>query len=134
MLARASLWSTIDCTADCAVISMRSSRTFCVMLRRSADLSDIPRPQTYETVDRQELDPFEQGCSLISVSFAEDPNVYYAVGSAHVVADEPEPTKVQLPNQFPRSAVELGCCLGHWRASMYPQSSIADVVKRPNLC
>ncbi len=48
-------------------------------------------------MDRQELDPFEQGCSLISVSFADDPNVYYAVGSAHVVADEPEPTKVLLP-------------------------------------
>ena len=50
--------------------------------------------QTYETVDRLELDAFEQGCSLISVSFADDPNAYYAMGSAHVIADEPEPSKV----------------------------------------
>ena len=56
--------------------------------------------QTYETVDRLELDAFEQGCSLISVSFADDPNAYYAMGSAQVIADEPEPSKVRAILSF----------------------------------
>jgi len=64
--------------------------------------------QTYETVDRLELDAFEQGCSLISVSFADDPNAYYAMGSAQVIADEPEPSKVQISLQMLRTQSCLG--------------------------
>ena len=47
-------------------------------------------------MDRKPLEAYEQGCSLISLSFAEDPNVYYAVGCAIALPDEPEPTKVLL--------------------------------------
>ena len=63
--------------------------------------------QTYETVDRVELDAYEQGCSLISVSFADDPNAYYAMGSAQVIADEPEPSKVQPILQPPSTLLQL---------------------------
>ena len=50
--------------------------------------------QTYETVDRQPMEAYEQGCSLISLSFADDPSEYYVVGTAYALPDEPEPSKV----------------------------------------
>ena len=49
--------------------------------------------QTYETVDRFQLDPNELACSICSTSFADDPGVYYAVGTALTEPEESEPNK-----------------------------------------
>ncbi len=37
-----------------------------------------------------------QGASLISGSFADDPAVYYILGTAYAYPDEPEPTKGRI--------------------------------------
>lgn len=52
--------------------------------------------QTMEQVDRFELDLTEAVCSMCTVTFAEDPQVYFAVGTAYVLDEEPEPSKVWL--------------------------------------
>lgn len=46
-----------------------------------------------------QLDATELGCSLASMSFADDPAVYYVVGTALAHPEESEPSKV-----VPRSA------------------------------
>lgn len=45
-------------------------------------------------MDRHPLEAYEQGLSIISVSFADDANVYFAVGAAITLPDEVEPSKV----------------------------------------
>ena len=50
--------------------------------------------QTFETLDRHVLGGCELACSISSISFANDPAVYYVVGTAVAVPEEPEPTKV----------------------------------------
>lgn len=52
--------------------------------------------QTFEFVSTYPLDQFECGCSVLSCSFSDDTNVYYCVGTAYVMPEENEPTKVSL--------------------------------------
>lgn len=47
-----------------------------------------------EQVDSLQLDSQEAACSICTVTFAEDPNEYFAVGTAFVLPDESEPTRV----------------------------------------
>ena len=49
--------------------------------------------QTMEQVDSFRLDSLEAACSMCTVSFADDPTEYFAVGTAYVLPEEPEPTK-----------------------------------------
>lgn len=50
--------------------------------------------QTFEVNDQYSLDRAETCCSLCTVAFADDGNDYFAVGTAYVIADESEPSKV----------------------------------------
>lgn len=50
--------------------------------------------QTFEFVSTYALDQYEYGCSILSCSFSDDSNVYYCVGTAYVMPEENEPTKV----------------------------------------
>lgn len=50
--------------------------------------------QTFEFISTYPLDTFEYGCSILSCSFSDDSNVYYCVGTAYVLPEENEPTKV----------------------------------------
>lgn len=50
--------------------------------------------QSFEFISTYQLDPFEYGCSMLSCSFSDDINVYYCVGTAYVLPEENEPTKV----------------------------------------
>lgn len=52
--------------------------------------------QTFEFISTYPLDTFEYGCSILSCSFSDDNNVYYCVGTAYVLPEENEPTKVML--------------------------------------
>lgn len=52
--------------------------------------------QTYETLDRIEMDEAEKACSICSVSFENDPEVYYCVGTAHCTSMETEPTSGRI--------------------------------------
>ena len=87
-------FQTLVCTRSVSIRSRHGTHAY-TAAHLACSLEIALPSQTYETVDRVELDAFEQGCSLISVSFADDPNAYYAMGSAQVIADEPEPSKVQ---------------------------------------
>ena len=53
--------------------------------------------QTFETMDQFSLDPSEVGCSLCTISFADDQAEYFVVGTAYVLPEEAEPTKARLP-------------------------------------
>ena len=57
--------------------------------------------QTYETVDRYQLDPNELACSICSTSFADDPAVYYVVGTALTEPEESEPNKASCRDWGP---------------------------------
>lgn len=50
--------------------------------------------QTFEFLSTHPLDQYECGCSMISCSFSDDNNFYYCVGTAYVLPEENEPTKV----------------------------------------
>lgn len=50
--------------------------------------------QTFEFISSYSLDQFEYGCSILSCSFTDDSNVYYCVGTAYVMPEENEPSKV----------------------------------------
>lgn len=51
--------------------------------------------QTFETLDRFTLDPFEMACSLLSTSLGNDAQrVFYIVGTAMVRPEERESEKV----------------------------------------
>mmetsp|Transcript_63382 Transcript_63382/g.200458 ORF Transcript_63382/g.200458 Transcript_63382/m.200458 type:complete len:1099 (-) Transcript_63382:192-3488(-) len=49
--------------------------------------------QTFETLDRHELQPFEHGCAIASMSFADDPGSFLVVGTAFAMPEEVEPTR-----------------------------------------
>lgn len=51
---------------------------------------------TMDTLHRFECEKYEMACSLASMTFADDNNAYYLLGTAYVLPDEPEPTKVCL--------------------------------------
>lgn len=56
--------------------------------------------QTFDFISTYPLDQFEWGCSILSCSFSDDSNVYYCVGTAYVMPEENEPTKVtHIPPQ-----------------------------------
>ena len=50
--------------------------------------------QTFEFLSTHPLDQYECGCSMISCSFSDDNNFYYCVGTAYVLPEENEPSKV----------------------------------------
>ncbi|KAJ0084049.1 hypothetical protein Patl1_30303 [Pistacia atlantica] len=50
--------------------------------------------QTFEFISTYPLDTFEYGCSILSCSFSDNSNVYYCVGTAYVLREENEPTKL----------------------------------------
>lgn len=50
--------------------------------------------QSFEFMSTYPLDAFEYACSILSCSFTDDKNVYYCVGTAYVLPEENEPTKV----------------------------------------
>jgi hypothetical protein len=67
--------------------------------------------QTFETLDRFQLDSMEVCCSISSMSFADDPTIYYVVGSAISIPEEPEPTKVSsLPLVAPLLSIAYALC------------------------
>lgn len=51
--------------------------------------------QSFDLITYYQLDAFEYGCSILSCSFSDDSNVYYCVGTAYVLPEENEPTKVR---------------------------------------
>jgi DNA damage-binding protein 1 len=52
--------------------------------------------QTFEFISTYQLDTFEYACSILSCSFSDDSNVYYCAGTAYVLPEVNEPTKVVL--------------------------------------
>lgn len=62
----------------------------------SVDAVRLLDSQTYETLDRVELEADEKGCSLCSISFENDPETYYVVGTAHSIPNETEPTSGRI--------------------------------------
>lgn len=50
--------------------------------------------QSFDIISTYGLDAYEYACSVLSCSFAEDSNVYYCIGTAYVLPEENEPTKV----------------------------------------
>jgi len=52
--------------------------------------------QTFEINSSFALDPYENGCSIITCSFSDDPNVYYCVGTAYALPEESEPSKGRI--------------------------------------
>jgi DNA damage-binding protein 1 len=50
--------------------------------------------QTFEIMSSYELRSYEEACSIISCSFSCDVNVYYCVGTAFVLPEDSEPSKV----------------------------------------
>lgn len=62
----------------------------------SIDAVRLLDSQTYETLDRLELEADEKAMSVCSVSFENDPEPYYVVGTAHAVSTESEPTSGRI--------------------------------------
>ncbi|GMH41385.1 hypothetical protein BSKO_09295 [Bryopsis sp. KO-2023] len=52
--------------------------------------------ETFEVMDTLPLDTNEEGLSILSTSFANDPNVYFVVGTAYVVPSEEDPTRGRI--------------------------------------
>ena len=52
--------------------------------------------QTFDFISTYPLDQYEYGCSILSCSFSDDCNVYYCVGTAYVMPEENEPSKVRF--------------------------------------
>lgn len=68
--------------------------------------------QTFEFISTYPLDTFEYGCSILSCSFSDDSNVYYCVGTAYVLPEENEPTKVKchISTYIHTCIYALVCC------------------------
>jgi hypothetical protein len=56
--------------------------------------------QTFEIISSFALDPYENGCSIITCSFTDDFNAYYCVGTAYALPEESEPSKVCFISYF----------------------------------
>ncbi|CAK9232974.1 unnamed protein product [Sphagnum jensenii] len=52
--------------------------------------------QTFEIISSFALDPYENGCSIITCSFTDDFNSYYCVGTAYALPEESEPSKGRI--------------------------------------
>lgn len=85
------------------ICHQEQSRTFGIICLKynqtSAEESEVHYvrlldDQTFECVSSCQLDAYEHACSIISCSFSDDNNVYYCVGTAYVLPEESEPTKV----------------------------------------
>lgn len=61
-----------------------------------ADYVRLISDQTFETLARHRMDPYEMCCSIASMSMADDPQVYYVVGTAYAKPDEEEPTQGRI--------------------------------------
>ncbi|GMI74364.1 damaged DNA binding protein 1A [Hibiscus trionum] len=86
------------------ICHQEQSRTFALCSLKnqsSADESEMHfvrllDDQTYDFISTYPLDTYEYGCSILSCSFSDDPNVYYCVGTAYVLPEENEPTKGRI--------------------------------------
>ncbi|GMJ12602.1 damaged DNA binding protein 1A [Hibiscus trionum] len=86
------------------ICHQEQSRTFAICSLKnqsSADESEMHfvrllDDQTYDFISTYPLDTYEYGCSILSCSFSDDPNVYYCVGTAYVLPEENEPTKGRI--------------------------------------
>ena len=82
--------------------------------------------QTFEFISTYPLDTFEYGCSILSCSFSDDSNVYYCVGTAYVLPEENEPTKVRCHIRVRllvccnSSTSSLNYCLNHKSVQALP--------------
>ncbi|EFJ23079.1 hypothetical protein SELMODRAFT_151061 [Selaginella moellendorffii] len=52
--------------------------------------------QTFEVLGSYNLDTFENGCTIITCSFTDDPATYYCVGTAYALPEENEPSKGRI--------------------------------------
>ena len=52
--------------------------------------------QTFDFIATYPLDQYEYSCSILNCSFSDDCNVYYCVGTAYVMPEENEPSKVRF--------------------------------------
>ncbi|PSC68559.1 DNA damage-binding 1 [Micractinium conductrix] len=79
-----------------------ASRTFavtCTQANMGEDGCDSVRlldDQTFELLDRLRLQPHELACSVTSTRLGDDPTVYYVVGTAFALPNEPESTKGRI--------------------------------------
>lgn len=93
------------------ICHQEQSRTFAICSMKNNCLSNpeesemhfvrLLDDQTFDFLATYALDTYEYGCSILSCSFADDNNVYYCVGTAYVLPEENEPTKVCIHNLSP---------------------------------
>lgn len=64
--------------------------------------------ETFEVIDTLPLDSREEGLSILSTRFADDPSIYFVIGTAYVYDKEQEPSKGRiLVVQFAHGHAEL---------------------------
>lgn len=80
-----------------------TSRTFAVTctqaninLGEGGDSVRLLDEQTFELLDRLQLQQYELACSVCSMRLGDDPATYYVVGTAFAMPDEPESTKGRI--------------------------------------
>ncbi|EFN59838.1 hypothetical protein CHLNCDRAFT_29381 [Chlorella variabilis] len=84
------------------IAHQETSRTFavtCTQATISGEGGDSVRlvdEQTFELLDRLQLQQHELACSLCSTQLGDDPATYYVVGTAFAPPNEPEPTKGRI--------------------------------------
>ncbi|KAK8563210.1 hypothetical protein V6N13_018256 [Hibiscus sabdariffa] len=86
------------------ICHQEQSRTFAICSLKNQSTADesemhfvrLLDDQTYDFISTYPLDTYEYGCSILSCSFSDDPNVYYCVGTAYVLPEENEPTKGRI--------------------------------------
>ncbi|KAL4855081.1 DNA damage-binding protein 1 [Chlorella vulgaris] len=84
------------------IAHQESSRTFAVTCTKATisgeggDSVRLVDEQTFELLDRLQLQQHELACSVCSTKLGDDPAVYYVVGTAFAPPDEPEPTKGRI--------------------------------------
>ncbi|XP_024396613.1 DNA damage-binding protein 1a [Physcomitrium patens] len=88
------------------IAHQEQSRTFAICSAKYAPGSNgedmethyvrLIEDQTFEIISGFPLDPYENGCSIITCSFTDDSNVYYCVGTAYALPEESEPSKGRI--------------------------------------
>ncbi|KAL4429821.1 hypothetical protein ABPG77_010938 [Micractinium sp. CCAP 211/92] len=84
------------------IAHQEGSRTFAVtctqatMGQEGTDSVRLLDEQTFELLDRLRLQQHELACSVASTRLGDDPTVYYVVGTAFALPDEPESTKGRI--------------------------------------
>lgn len=90
--------------------------------------------QTFELLDRLQLQQHELACSLCSTQLGDDPATYYVVGTAFAPPNEPEPTKVRQPAASPCPSARLLCSPAPgWQAGGQVSRQAAGPAPPPNL-